>query len=87
MARQVNIDCPRFPVPFTYTGSSLYHCGSASDRGGFAVGQWQTGERDCRGLRTILHGDERAGEKKTLDCIVAALEHLKSPYRFMMALR
>ena len=28
-----------------------------------------TGERDCRGLRTILHGGEGAGEK-TLDCTV-----------------
>ena len=24
------------------------------------------------GLRTILHGEERAGEKKTLDCAVCA---------------
>ena len=29
-----------------------------------------TGERDCRGLRTILRAGERSGEKKPLDCAV-----------------
>ena len=27
MAGQVKIDCPRLPVPFTYTGNLLYHRG------------------------------------------------------------
>ena len=34
------------------------------------LGPRWTGERDCRGLRTILRGGERAGEKKPrLYCI------------------
>ena len=61
MARQVKLDCPRLPVPFTYTGNSIYHRGSAAD---------QPSERNCRGLRTILRGGKRAGEKKKLDCTV-----------------
>ena len=31
MDRQVKIYCPRLPVPFTYTGNSVYHHRSAAD--------------------------------------------------------
>ena len=56
-------------VPFSYIGSSIYRHRTAADPRWFAV----YGERDCRGLRTILRGGERAGEKKKhLDCAVRA---------------
>ena len=51
-------------VPFSYIGISIYRRRTAADP------RW-TGERDGRGLRTILRGGERAGEK-TLDCAVRA---------------
>ena len=51
-------------VPFSYIGSSIYRRRTAADL------RW-IGERDCRGLRTILHRGERAGEQ-TLDCAVRA---------------
>ena len=70
MGRQVKIDCPRLPVPYTYTGNSIYHSGSDADRGVSAMGQRRTGERDCRGLRKKSPRVEQAGEKKNLDCTV-----------------
>ena len=53
---QVKIDSPRLPGPFTYAGNSKYHHR-------FAAGPRRTGERDCRGLRIIIHRSEHAGEK------------------------
>ena len=58
---QVIIDCQRLPVPFTYTGNSIYHRGIC---GGSAMGPRRTGERDCRGLRKILRGGKRTGENR-----------------------
>ena len=40
------------------TRDDVYHRGSA------VVSPWWTGELDCRGLRKILLGGDRAGEKK-----------------------
>ena len=50
MGRQVKT----ISFPFTYTGDSIYRCGT----------RWVRGEPNCRGLRTIIRGGERAVEKK-----------------------
>ena len=60
MDRQVKIDYPRLPVPFTYTGNSKYQHRQLLVR---KVGPRGTGEPDCRGLGEILCGGELAGGK------------------------
>ena len=59
MARQVKINCICLPVPFTYTGNSIYYQG---------LPRW-TGQCDCSGgggggYEKRSAGGERAGEKK-----------------------
>ena len=49
MARQVKIDYPRFPVPFTNTGNSIYHSESPWTR------------RELRRIRGGSAADRRAG--------------------------
>ena len=63
MGRQVKMDCQRLPVPFIYTGNSIYTCTTTDP-------PW-AGEGDCRGIRKILRRGEWAGEKThRLYCIV-----------------
>ena len=65
MARQVKVDCPILPVPFTYTGNSIYHRGPPrTRRGPRRICGGGGSAAIAGGLRTILRGVERAGEKK-----------------------
>ena len=68
MARQIKIDCPRLPVPFTYVYMQVTQY-TIADCGGSPVGPRQTDERDWGGAKTHLCWGEQAGEK-TLDCTV-----------------
>ena len=64
-------------VPYTYIGNTIYRRGTATDRGGSMLGPRMTGERNCRGLRTILLGVERACGKN-LDCTVCCPPYISS---------
>ena len=57
MGRQVKLNCPRLPVPFTYTDISIYNRGSTADRRG-CDGQVSRIARGCE----KLSGGEQAGE-------------------------
>ena len=56
-------------VPFSYIGSSIYRRRTAADL------RW-IGERDCRGLRTILRRGERAGETNLGLCCTCFYNYL-----------
>ena len=62
MARQVKIDFPSLPVPFTYTGNSVYHRGPLRIRAGSAADRLAE-------LQGAKNNSPRDGEK-TLDCTV-----------------
>ena len=65
MGRQVKIDCPRLPIPFTYTGNWIRRGGaSAADPRSVRGGQVSGITGGGGGLRKIIRGDDRAGEKK-----------------------
>ena len=59
IGRQVKIDCQCLPVPFSYTGNSIYHRRSATVSGRQVSGI-------AGGLRTILGCVSRLVEKKNL---------------------
>ena len=63
MGRQVKSDCLHLPVPLSYSGNPIYHCGSV-------VGPRQTVERDIAGGLEKFSAGVNGLMKKKLDCMV-----------------